>query len=72
MGDIADMYDPFIERDYDAEEDDHAVTCRHCGAKNLWWFPERRGRYLLKNPDGSQHNCRVAPASLEDFEDLTK
>lgn len=45
------------------------VTCKYCGTKGLWWFPEKRDRYLLKNEDGDQHNCmRIRePASLDEF-----
>lgn len=71
MGDIADyMIDRMI--------DDHinlrrvkpmTPVCKQCGARDVWWFPEKRGRYLLKNPDGTQHNCmRIRePASLDEF-----
>lgn len=46
-----------------------AVTCKHCGTRGLWWFPEKRDRYLLKDENGNQHNCmRIRePASLDEF-----
>jgi hypothetical protein len=57
----------------DEPSEPKSVTCKRCGAKGLWWFPEKRGRYLLKNPDGSQHDCRNDPAAIaNEFEDLTK
>lgn len=57
----------------DLIEDPAGVTCRHCGAKKLWWFPEKRQRYLLKNPDGTQHNCQHVrePANVDEFDDLS-
>lgn len=39
------------------------VTCERCGAKNLAWI-NRRGVWLLLNPDGQDHCC----ASVDDFE----
>lgn len=66
MGLFRDFYEPDPD-DYFKEAD--TKTCRHCGATGLWWFPERRGRYFLKNPDGTQHNCQRVPASADEFED---
>ena len=65
MGLFRDFYEP-DPRDY---EEPLGVVCKHCGARQLWWFPEKRGRYLLKNPDGSQHNCQRVPAAPDEFED---
>lgn len=65
MGDIADMYD----YGYWPDDDPQEVTCKYCGTPGLWWFPEKRGRYLLKDENGDQHNCmRIRePASLDEF-----
>ena len=45
------------------------LTCKYCHTPGLWWFPQRRDNYFLKNPDGTQHNCmRIRePASLDEF-----
>lgn len=64
---------PSSEYYYDPDpsdfEEPREVTCKHCGAGGLWWFPRRRGSYLLKDEDGNQHNCmRIRePASLDEF-----
>ena len=52
----------------DFEEKPRSVACKFCGAEELWWFPEKRGRYLLKNPDGTQHNCLRVQASPDEFD----
>lgn len=68
MGDIADyMFERALEQMIDDEPQE--VTCKHCGTRGLWWFPEKRGRYLLKDENGDQHNCmRIRePASLDEF-----
>ncbi len=52
----------------DFDEEPHEVTCKYCGARGLWWFPEKRGRYFLKNQDGTQHNCLRVPASPDEFD----
>ena len=48
-----------------------SVTCRHCGAQGLWWFPTKRDSYFLKNADGTQHNCLRVPASPDELADCT-
>ena len=50
------------------EDGEEGKTCRHCGARGLWWFPAKRDSYFLKNPDGTQHNCLRVPASPDEFE----
>lgn len=77
MGDMADFY---LAQEMDAygwspvgsaRRRPSSVTCRHCGARGLWWFPAKRDSYFLKNPDGSQHNCLRVPASADEFADCT-
>ena len=65
MGEMADMHDYGYWPD---DEEPHSITCKYCGARGLWWFPEKRDRYFLKNPDGTQHNCLRVPASPDEFD----
>lgn len=74
MGDIADymierMIDDHIHLRMSGPAEPQSVTCKHCGTRGLWWFPEKRDRYLLKDENGTQHNCmRIRePASLDEF-----
>jgi hypothetical protein len=71
MGDIADyMIEQMIDRATRARPHQPvSVTCKHCHTPGLWWFPQRRDSYFLKNADGTQHNCmRIRePASLDEF-----
>ena len=65
MGLFRDFYEPDPADFY---KEDEGKTCRHCGAKGLWWLPLKRGEYRLMNPGGTQHNCQRVPASIDEFE----
>ena len=68
MGDMAELYDYWMDR-YDEELDlNRPATCKYCGEGDLWWKPEDGRRYRLMAQDGTQHICR-RPIEVDEVAD---
>jgi hypothetical protein len=52
--------------------DREPVTCERCGASNLYWRANWRGKPVLCESEfDTLHECEHLPASADEFEDLT-
>ena len=67
MGQYAEDFDRWCQYSDDSDDEHNPVTCKHCGERRLWWFPEKRGKYRLMNSDGTHHNCQRVPANPDEF-----
>jgi hypothetical protein len=69
MGELADEAIDRLFDDYDGGYDEQDITCKRCGADELYW-EEARGehnekRWVLMEYNGSVHVCPNAPSAAD-------
>ena len=69
MSQLDDDFDRWcrFDEEFDEPADTH-VRCKFC-SKSAWW--RYKDGWKLYNTDGTQHLCRIKPASVDEFEDVS-